>query len=350
MFGSQLTEGQALSIFEHLAERNGVRATARLVKVNRNTVVRYARLAGGHARQLHDELVAFSPNTREVQFDEKWSFVFKKQEHCDPADPADDQHGDWWDHVAMDPESRLVLAVVPGARDAEAVEEVVGEVKDRTGGRVIDLVTSDDYPAYETALLEAYGQEVTTTAYRPAEPPDGPQEGPAAGDELRHGREEAGEGPRGRGHHPGGLRDDGGRAERRWRGRRSAGGQRLVPGAAERHRPAPQRAEGPQDLHVFSKDWRVHEAMTYFTMYSYNFCWPVRTLTERDDEGTSDGERRRWRRGWPTTSGRCASGSRCRAFNAVKTPSRFQTRTVGPRSPRCARPSPVTATAQTPPE
>jgi LacI family transcriptional regulator len=61
LFGPQLTEGQAVSIFEHLADRTGVRATARLVKVNRNTVVRYARLAGGHARQLHDELVAFSP-------------------------------------------------------------------------------------------------------------------------------------------------------------------------------------------------------------------------------------------------------------------------------------------------
>ena len=61
LFGSQLSEDQALSIFEHLAERTGVRATGRLVKVNRNTVVRYARLAGGHARRLHDELVAFSP-------------------------------------------------------------------------------------------------------------------------------------------------------------------------------------------------------------------------------------------------------------------------------------------------
>jgi transposase-like protein len=61
LFGSQLTEEKALSIFEHLADRNGVRATARLVKVNRNTVVRYSRLAGGRARQLHDELVAFSP-------------------------------------------------------------------------------------------------------------------------------------------------------------------------------------------------------------------------------------------------------------------------------------------------
>ena len=28
----------------------------------------------------------------------------------------------------------------------------------------------------------------------------------------------------------------------------------------------------------YSKDWKVHEAMTYFTMCSYNFCWPVRTL------------------------------------------------------------------------
>jgi transposase-like protein len=61
LFGSQLTEEQALSLFEHLAERTGVRATARLVKVNRNPVVRYSRLAGGHARRLHDELVAFSP-------------------------------------------------------------------------------------------------------------------------------------------------------------------------------------------------------------------------------------------------------------------------------------------------
>ena len=61
LFGSQLTEGQAPSISERLVERNGVRATARRVKVNRNAVVRYARLAGGHARQLHDELVASSP-------------------------------------------------------------------------------------------------------------------------------------------------------------------------------------------------------------------------------------------------------------------------------------------------
>ena len=30
----------------------------------------------------------------------------------------------------------------------------------------------------------------------------------------------------------------------------------------------------------FSKDWEVHAAMSYFTQYSYNFCWCVRTLRE----------------------------------------------------------------------
>jgi len=28
----------------------------------------------------------------------------------------------------------------------------------------------------------------------------------------------------------------------------------------------------------FSKDWEIHNAMTKFTMYSYNFCWPARAL------------------------------------------------------------------------
>jgi hypothetical protein len=35
----------------------------------------------------------------------------------------------------------------------------------------------------------------------------------------------------------------------------------------------------------FSKLWDVHAAITYSTLYSYNFCWPVRTLTDRDEAG-----------------------------------------------------------------
>ena len=61
LFGSKLPEDKAVSLFQHLDERCGVRSTARLIGVNRNTVVRYSRLAGPHAQRLHDEFVAFSP-------------------------------------------------------------------------------------------------------------------------------------------------------------------------------------------------------------------------------------------------------------------------------------------------
>ena len=61
LFQAQLAEEKVVAVLEHIAEGVGVRKTGRLVGVNKNTVVRYSLLAGEHARQLHDELVAFSP-------------------------------------------------------------------------------------------------------------------------------------------------------------------------------------------------------------------------------------------------------------------------------------------------
>jgi transposase-like protein len=61
LFDSRLPPGKAESVLEHVAEGCGVRQTGRLGKVNRGTVGRLSRIAGGHARDLHDEFVAFSP-------------------------------------------------------------------------------------------------------------------------------------------------------------------------------------------------------------------------------------------------------------------------------------------------
>ncbi len=61
LFDSRLPPGKAESVLEHVAEGCGVRQTGRLCRVNRNTVGRLSRLAGGHARALHDELVELSP-------------------------------------------------------------------------------------------------------------------------------------------------------------------------------------------------------------------------------------------------------------------------------------------------
>jgi hypothetical protein len=114
----------------------------------------------------------FPPRTREVQFDEKWAFVAKKEANCDPADPADDRKGDTWDHVAVDAESRLILRVVPGERTAENVVAVIEDVRRRTGGRLLDLITTDGYPAYQEAILNAYGETRS------------PRRGPASEDVL----------------------------------------------------------------------------------------------------------------------------------------------------------------------
>ena len=62
LFGARLPEEKIASIASHLAEGCGVRKTGRLVGVNKDTVTRYSLLAGEHARDLHQELVAFSPS------------------------------------------------------------------------------------------------------------------------------------------------------------------------------------------------------------------------------------------------------------------------------------------------
>jgi hypothetical protein len=49
----------------------------------------------------------------------------------------------------------------------------------------------------------------------------------------------------------------------------------------DRHRNARKRRR----TYCFSKSWEAHEAATFFTLYSYNFSWPVRTLRARSPDG-----------------------------------------------------------------
>ena len=60
-FNSRLPHEKVLAVLQHLAEGCGVRQTARLVGVNKDTVTRLALLSGPQAQAHHDELVAFSP-------------------------------------------------------------------------------------------------------------------------------------------------------------------------------------------------------------------------------------------------------------------------------------------------
>ena len=58
----------------------------------------------------------------------------------------------------------------------------------------------------------------------------------------------------------------------------------------------------------FSKDVALHQATTYFTMYSYNFCWPVRTLREEFAPGRYRARTPAMAAACPITSGPSESG------------------------------------------
>jgi hypothetical protein len=226
----------------------------------------------------------FPPKTREVQFDEKWAFVFKKERKCDDEDAADRRQGDNWDHVAYDPEHRLVVSVVPGKRTARNVENLVFDFNRRTSGRMMNLITSDEYLPYKKAILKAYGR--TMKPQRTGKPgrPKGSRRVATKGLKYatvhkmrRKGRV---------------VKIDlravfGDKAEVEAAIEASTVSNTINTAFVERHNGTDRNrnARKVRKTYCFSKDWDVHNAMTYFTMYSYNFCWPVRTLRVqgRDD-------------------------------------------------------------------
>jgi hypothetical protein len=68
---------------------------------------------------------------------------------------------------------------------------------------------------------------------------------------------------------------------------RSSASRAINTSFVERHHLTDRHhnARKSRKTYRFSKDWRMHEVMTYFTKYSDNFCWPVRTLREPVDDG-----------------------------------------------------------------
>jgi IS1 family transposase len=283
-FGAKLAMGQMVSVLDHISEGCGVRKTSRLTGVHRDTVLRYSRLAGEQAQDLHDVLVAFSPQTREVQFDEKWAFVGKKQHHCDPDDLTDTEQGDNWDHVAFDPAHRLVVSVVPGKRTTAKTAALVNDVHRRTGGRMMDLLVSDEYSAYKTAMLQTYGETITPPRTgKPGRPKKPYIVAPvdlqyATVHKTRH---------KGRVVHVETRIVFGEEDAIRAALAASPVSTTINTAFVERHHGTDRNRNGRKVRRTacFSKDWQVHNAVTYFTMYSYNFCWPVRTLRVRQTTG-----------------------------------------------------------------
>lgn len=225
-------------------------------------------------------LLLFPPWTREVQLDEKWNFVASKTEKTKTDPPL---MGENWDHVAIDPEHRLVLALIPGKRTAENTVKVIEEVKNRTGGRTDLLITTDEYPSYEVAIKEIYGVSVLPAPTGKRGRPAGPQiEMPP---ELCYAtvRKE---------------RENyrvvkviptivfGTEALLEERLKRSTASNKINTSFVERNNGTDRgrNSRKRRKTYCFSKEWNAHNASSVFVAFSYNYCWPVRTLQVKNEE------------------------------------------------------------------
>ncbi len=76
-FGLHLSDEKIAQIIHHAAEGVGVRATARLLNINKDTVNRVILRAGEHCEIVLSNLLR-SLKLKEAQLDELWTFVKKR--------------------------------------------------------------------------------------------------------------------------------------------------------------------------------------------------------------------------------------------------------------------------------
>jgi IS1 family transposase len=214
--------------------------------------------------------------------DEKWSFVRKKEAHCAPG--ADARCGDNWDHVALDPENRLVLSVVNGKRSHKHVRRLLRDVKHIMQDRIPRLIMTDEYSAYKEEILFAYGIKTAVSRSHSRGRPPSPRTLPPP--ELVYATVHK-------------TRKNGTvvKVETRLQFgsqqqldavlRASKANHKVNTAFIERHNGTDRHKNSrkARKTYRFSKDWDIHNAVTKFSMYAYNFCWPVRTLRVKDEDG-----------------------------------------------------------------
>jgi len=144
-----------------LAEGLGIRGTARVFEVDPNTVLQWLVAAAEQLRAfsqyfLHDAWV------RQVQLDEVFALLSAVKEGAVSEAEAIErlERSPRWVWVAMDPESKLLLAIEVGERTLAMAQRVVHHVAQVLAPDCAPLFLTDGFREYMTALLTHYGQWV----------------------------------------------------------------------------------------------------------------------------------------------------------------------------------------------
>ena len=144
-----------------LAEGLGIRGTARVFEVDPNTVLQWL-VEAAEQLQAFSRHVLHDVRVRQVQLDELFALLSAvKDGEVSEAEAIERlERSPHWVWVAMDPESKLLLAIDVGERTLAMAQRVVHQVAQVLAPDCAPLFLTDGFREYLTALLTHYGQWV----------------------------------------------------------------------------------------------------------------------------------------------------------------------------------------------
>jgi transposase-like protein/IS1 family transposase len=145
--GMYLPIEKAEMILRRLLEGNSVSSVERLTEVHHTTILKLLVLAGEKAERIRAERIR-NVAVCDVECDEIWSFVGKKQKRVRPDD--DPNLGDAYTFVAIERHSKLVMNIAMGKRDQATTDVLIEGLRHATRGEF--QITTDGFAPYRTAI------------------------------------------------------------------------------------------------------------------------------------------------------------------------------------------------------
>jgi transposase-like protein/IS1 family transposase len=144
-----------------LAEGLGIRGTARVFEVDPNTVLQWLVEAADHLKAF-SQYVLHNVRVTQVQLDELYALLSAVKDGAVSEAEAIErlERSPQWVWVAVDPESKLLLAIDVGERTLAMAQRVVHQAVQVLAPDCAPLFLTDGFKEYLTALLTHYGQWV----------------------------------------------------------------------------------------------------------------------------------------------------------------------------------------------
>lgn len=180
--GTRVAPELIVRVIACLAEGLGIRGTARVFEVDPNTVLQWL-VEAAEQLQAFSRHVLHDVRVRQVQLDELFALLSAVKGHEVSAAEALErlERTPQWVWVAMDPESKLVLAIDVGERTLAMAQRVVHQVAQVLAPDCAPLFLTDGFREYLTALLTHYGQWVQPARQRAHGPTPKPRWMPLPG-------------------------------------------------------------------------------------------------------------------------------------------------------------------------